>query len=78
MGACRIARVSWPESSEKWTWRELNPFACVYKTLAPNLAGPNDPAVSVVALHEMGVENLGIFGAFMVKLPSCFFSRKVW
>jgi hypothetical protein len=52
MGAWRSACTGRTEGAERWTWRELNPIACVYKTLAPNLAGPVDPAVSVETLRE--------------------------
>lgn len=46
MGTGDFACDSSEGRAQKWTWRELNPITCVYKTLAPNLAGPDVPAMS--------------------------------
>jgi hypothetical protein len=49
---CREADTA--KEVRRWTWRELNPNTCVYKTPAPNLAGPNNLVMSDEALREIG------------------------
>jgi hypothetical protein len=56
MGADSAIVVGSEGKAQKWTWRELNPITCVYKTPAPNLAGPIDLAMSDEALREKGSE----------------------